>query len=279
VIRALCALALLALAACANQRPVAQSPVDVAPPPPREGYRIETMRVAIPVDARVVRLHLVNPHGDVRVRMHDLEEVGIVATVQLIGEQPTRPEFAHALKGDELGVRVTYRWGEPTYDPETGQADHGRGRADLAVFVPRRLALALGSLDGRIQVRRATGHVEATSRGGLVEVSTAGTLDLRTERGRAVARLETPTPPGDSRIEVGPAALLVAVPMDGDLAVDLDVGGMISGDPALGLVTNVRPGGRATAQRSFGRATARLLIRAEGDVHLVPVLRTRPPTH
>jgi hypothetical protein len=246
--------------------------VDATPP-----VEITRQRLAIPVDATVRVLSIANPHGEIRVRMGAPGEIGIVAAVQRIGVDGVAPTIAHAAKGDGISVEVQHPLGPPPVDPASGLADHGRGRIDLAVFVPPGLALDLQTLDGRIQVRRAGGDVSARSIGGIVDVSAAGALRLRSERARVVARQESGRWSGESRIESGSGAILVALPAFGDIDVDVDAGGTLSVDPGLPIAVEVGADGRSRARARFGAGGQRLQVASDsGSVHLVPVLRLEP---
>lgn len=271
------AAALLAalIAACASAP--APSPVAPAADYATPTVEITRQRIAIPVNAAARSISIANPHGEIRVRMGAPGEVGIVAAVQRIGVDGVAPTIAHAAKGDSISVEVQHPLGPPPVDPASGRADHARGRADLAVFVPPGLALDLQTLDGRIQVRRAGGDVSARSIGGIVDVSAAGALRLRSERARVVARQESGSWTGESRIESGSGAILVALPAFGDIDVAVDAGGTLSVDPGLPIAVQVGTDGRSRAQARFGAGGQRLLVASDsGSVHLVPVLRLEP---
>lgn len=263
------ALAALLLAACAAP----QRGAPVADPAPAAAFAVETVRRAIPVEPGIATLRIDNPHGELRLRVGQPGEVGIVATIQRFGADGPAPEFRHARKGDELGIEVTYPFPPPPVDPATGRADHTRGRADLAVFVPPDVALDLSTTDGRIQVRRARGDVTARSTSGIVDVSAGGALRLSTGTGRIVARQESGTWRGESTVETVDGAILLAVPVAGDVALSIDAGGAITHDPGLSLQGLTATDGRYRAQGRWGDGRHALRARsATGTVHVVPVI-------
>jgi hypothetical protein len=248
---------------------------DVATPP----VEITRERVAIALEPTTRVLSIDNPHGEIRVRVGAPGEVGIVAVLQRIGVDGVAPTIGHATKGDAVSVEVQHPLGAPPVDLASGRADHARGRADLAVFVPPGIALDLQTLDGRIQVRRAGGDVSARSIGGIVDVSAAGALRLRSERARVVARQESGHWTGESRVESDSGAILVAVPTFGDVDLEVDSGGAISVDPGLAITVQVAADGRSSARTRFGAGGQQLYVHSErGSVHLVPVLRLGTPT-
>lgn len=257
-----------ALAGCAS------APREAAPATAQPAdFAIETLRRAIAVEPGVAVLRIDNPHGELRLRIGQPGEVGIVATVQRFGAAGPAPEFAQARKGDELRIEVRYPFAPPPVDPATGRADHTRGRADLAVFVPPDVALDLSSTDGRIQVRRAKRDVVARSDSGIIDVSSAGALRIATGSGRVVARLESDAWAGESRIESGSGAILLALPPAGDIALDIDAGGAISHDPGIAIDVAAGIDARQRAQARWGSGAHRVTVRsAGGTVHVVPVL-------
>lgn len=256
------------LAGCAS------APREAAPAAAQPaGFAIETLRRAIPVEDGVAVLRIDNPHGELRLRMGEPGEVGIVATVQRFGADGPLPSFEHARKGDVLGIEVRYPFAPPPVDPVSGRADHTRGRADLAVFVPPDVALELSTTDGRIQVRRAKRDIAARSTSGIIDVSSAGALRIATGSGRVVARLESDAWAGESRIETGSGAILLALPPAGDVALEVDAGGAISHDPGIVIDVAARPGGRQHGQGRWGSGAHRVNVHsATGTVHVVPVL-------
>ncbi len=243
-----------------------------------DAMQVETRRLAIPVGAQIAALHLINPHGELRLRIGEPGELGIVATVQRFGSAGATPEIVQQIKGDQLAVSVVYPFGPPPVDPASGRADHTRGRADLAVFVPPNLALELETTDGRIQVRRAKGDVSARSVSGIVDVSAAGTLNLSSGSGRVVARQESGTWAGESRIETTTGVVLVALPMTADITLALQSAGPITLDPGIQGAERSVVDGVNQARIVFGQGRLVFSVRsASGGIHVVPVLAAPPP--
>lgn len=258
----------LLLAGCASALREA-APAETQP----ADFAIETLRRTMAVEPAVAVLRIDNPHGELRVRIGQPGEVGIVATVQRFGAAGPLPAFETSRKRDRLAIDVRYPFAPPPVDPATGRADHTRGRADLAVFVPPDVALELSTTDGRIQVRRARRDVDARSDSGIIDASTAGALRVATRSGRVVARQESGVWSGDSRVETEDGPILLAVPVAGDVALAVETGAAISHDP--GIAVDVRTGadGRQRASGRWGSGRHALTVRsARGSVHLVPVI-------
>jgi hypothetical protein len=256
----------------------AGAPREATPPATPAGFAIESLRRAIPVAADVRTLRIDNPHGELRVRIGRPGEVGIVATVQRFGADGPLPDFAHARKGERLGIVVRYPFAPPPVDPATGRADHARGRADLAVFVPPDVALDLSTRDSRIQVRRALRDVAARSEAGIIDVSTRGALRLSTRGGRVVARQESGAWDGDSTVETVDGAILLAIPVAGDVALRIESGGAISHDPGIALDLDATATGARRATGRWGSGAHALTVRStRGTVHVVPVIALPAP--
>jgi hypothetical protein len=260
-------------AGCANPpRDVASAKAGTAATASAE-FAVETLRRAIAVEAGVASLYIDNPHGELRLRLGQPGEVGIVATVQVFGAEGPRPEFAQLRKGDALHIAVRYPFAPPPVDPATGRADHTRGRADLAVFVPPDVALDLSTTDGRIQVRRARRDVVARSDSGIVDVSSAGALRIATGSGRVVARLESDAWAGRSTIETDSGPILLALPVAGDVALTIEAAGAVSHDPGLALELATTSDGHRSANGRWGKGSHTVVVRStSGPVHVVPVL-------
>jgi hypothetical protein len=260
----------LLLAGCASA-PRETAPAAAAIPE----VSIEMLRRAIPVAAGTTTVALHNPHGELRVRIGQPGEVGIVATTQRFGAAGPAPTFESSRKGDRLTIHVRYPFAPPPVDPATGRADHTRGRADLAVFVPPDVALELSTTDGRVQVRRAQRDVDARSVSGILDVSTRGALRLSTRSGRVVARQEGGAGPGDSRIETVDGPILLAVPVAGAATLLVETGAAISHDPGIAVEMGTTADGLQRASGRWGSGRHALSVRsARGTVHLVPVIPT-----
>lgn len=266
--RALALGAALLGAGCASPPRVAESSPD-AP----AGYAIETMRSAFPIDTGITTVALHNPHGELRVRIGQPGEVGIVATVQRFGTPGPLPAFETSRKGARLRIDVRYPFAPPPVDPATGRADHTRGRADLAVFVPPDVALELSTTDGRLQVRRAKRDVDARSDSGIIDVSTRGALRLSTRSGRVVARQEGGAGAGESRIETVDGPILLAVPVADDATLVVETGAAISHDPGMAVDVVTTADGLRHASGRWGDGRHVLSVHSvRGSVHLVPVI-------
>jgi len=264
------ALGALLLAGCASA-PRETAPAAAAIPE----VSIEMLRHAIPVDAGTTTVALHNPHGELRVRIGQPGEVGIVATVQRFGTPGPLPAFETSRKGARLRIDVRYPFAPPPVDAATGRADHTRGRADLVVFVPPDVALELSTTDGRLQVRRAKRDVDARSDSGIIDVSTRGALRLSTRSGRVVARQEGGAGAGESRIETVDGPILLAVPVAGDATLLVETGAAISHDPGIAVEMGTTADGLQRASGRWGSGRHALSVRsARGTVHLVPVIPT-----
>lgn len=255
---------LLALAGC-RSAPQA-TPETLSPAEFLASDRVSREEFEFPVPAGTERIRIVNFRGDVRVRNSKRAILGVYATTQRLDEhvgalrvQPVLKDGIYLL---DLGFVDDAAWPKD-------RVVHGR--VDAGIWIPRGTPIEVETSFGLIEVKRAKGSVQARSVSGAISASSAQQIDLQTVTGQIVARQETGRWEGQSQIISERGKVLAAVPFFADMALDARAGGAFTVDP--GLPTPVASDGGYTLLRQFGAGTQPLVIRAGGDLHLVPVLK------
>jgi len=249
--RRLCILALALVAgACATTARV---------PSPDANVRIDRIDQKFDLDAKIARIAIDNPWGEINVRGRDEREVGIHAIVQRLTPSSRGVKFRTRREGDTLRILVDY---------ESLVASEARPvRADIAVYVPGDLALSLTARDGRIDAKRRPGPIEATTDSGDINASSLGRLTLKSRSGqiRAIAIGKRWTDASEIATESGRIVLLV--PTFGDVALDARTGGKLS--TGFGLSVHATPDGGHEAHAKYGAGTSVLRARsASGEIVL-----------
>jgi hypothetical protein len=262
-IRSALPMMLLALAACTSSTPRTEPPAGEA--------RLERIDRVFALDPGVTRVAVDNPWGEINVRDHGRHEVGMHAVVQRLPPRFAEARFESRRAGDTLHIEVHLE-GLDRARPDTSQ-----GRADVALYVPKQLAIALRTDAGRIATKKRDGMVEARSRSGEIQAASKQRLVVRSESGQVRAIAMGANWSGASEIETGSGRAIVLVPTFGDVTLDAQTGGPLR--TGFGLSVHTLADGRHAAHARYGSGSSALRIRSEtGEIvleQLVPVAQHR----
>ncbi|HEY6544008.1 MAG TPA: hypothetical protein VIZ64_03845 [Dokdonella sp.] len=223
--------------------------------------RLERIDRVFSLDPEVARVAVDNPWGEINVRDHARHEVGMHAVVQRVAPRDARARFESRVDGDTLYIEVHLE-GLDRARPDTSQ-----GRADIALYIPRQVALLLRTDAGRIATRKRDGAVEAHSRSGEIQAASRQRLVVRSGSGqvRAMAIGERWT--GASEIETDSGRVVVLVPTFGDVTLDARTGGRLRS--GFGLSVHAQANGVQTAHADYGRGGSILRVRSRsGEIVL-----------
>jgi hypothetical protein len=237
-------LALLLVAACSSPQPTEE----------RNGARIDRVDREFEIGDGVKRIAIDNPWGEINVRGRDEREVGIHAVIQRLPPQFANVTFQSHRDGDTLRIDVVVAGGaKPDATPRAA-------RADLAVFVPGDLALALTTRDGRIAAKRRPGAIEATTTSGEIHASSRGRLTLKSGSGQIRAIAIGRRWAGASELSTDSGRIVLLVPTFGDVALDAQTGGNLT--TGFGLSVHALPNGGHEAHARYGAGTSPLHVRS-----------------
>jgi hypothetical protein len=229
-------------------------------PQMRQGARVERTDTEFDIDGGVTRIAIDNPWGEINIRGRDEREVGIHAVTQRMPPDFPKVDFRSTRDGDTLRIEVVVAGAKPGADPKPS-------RADIAVFVPGDIALALSTRDGRIGAKRRAGPIEATTTSGEIQASSFAQLKLRSDSGQIRAIAIGKHWPGASEIATTSGRVVLLVPTFGDIALDAKTGGRLT--TGFGLSVHDVPGGGHEAHARYGAGTSPLQVRsATGEIVL-----------
>ena len=223
-------------------------------PDTRGGAKIERVDKEFDIASGVTRVAIDNPWGEINVRGRDEREVGIHAVIQRLPPKFQKVEFRSRRDGDTLRIEVV------------ASADT-HARADIAVYVPGDLALALSTRDGRIAAKRRAGAIEATTTSGEIQASSLGRLTLKSDTGQIRAIAIGKRWQGASEIITTTGRIVLLVPTFGDIALDAETGGKLG--TGFGLSVHSLANGRHEAHARYGAGLSPLHVKsATGEIVL-----------
>ena len=220
-------------------------------PATRSDVHIERTDKEFDIGRDITRIAIDNPWGEINVRGRDEREVGIHAVVQRMPPRFPDVEFRSRRDGDTLRIEVVVAGASATAGRTPSLA-----RADLAVYVPGDLALALTTRDGRIAVSRRIGAIEATSDSGEIHAASRGRLELHSRSGQIRAIAIGKNWPGASEIATESGRIVLLVPTFGDIALEAHTGGNLS--TGFGLSVHSLANGGHEAHARYGAGTSPL---------------------
>lgn len=223
--------------------------------------RLERIDRVFALDPEVARVAVDNPWGEINVRDHARHEVGMHAVVQRLAPRDARARFESRVDGDTLYIDVHLE-GLDRARPDTSQ-----GRADIALYIPKQVALLLRTDAGRIATKKRDGAVEAHSRSGEIQAASRQRLVVRSGSGQVRAMLMGERWSGASEIETDSGRAVVLVPTFGDVTLDARTGGRLSS--GFGLSVHAQADGLQAAHASYGRGGSILQVRSRsGEIVL-----------
>jgi hypothetical protein len=215
----------------------------------RSEVRIERTDKEFDIGRDITRIAIDNPWGEINVRGRDEREVAIHAVVQRMPPAFPKVEFNSRRDGDTLHIEVMV-------DGPAASSDHAPARADLAVYVPGDLALALTARDARVAVSRRAGAIEATTDSGEIHAASRGRLELHSRSGQIRAIAIGKNWPGASEIATESGRIVLLVPTFGDIALEARTGANLS--TGFGLSVHSLPNGGHEAHARYGAGTSPL---------------------
>jgi hypothetical protein len=245
LLRQIGAVLLLSLATACSQTPPTQT---------RGGARIDRIDREFEITDGITRIAIDNPWGEINVRGRDEREVGLHAVIQHLPPVYPDVKFESHRDGDTLRIVVVVT-GDARPDATPRPA-----RADLAVYVPNDLALALSTRDGRISAKRRANAVEATTTSGEIQASSYGRLTLETDSGQIRAIAIGKRWQGASEVSTHSGRIVLLVPTFGDVALEAETGGRLSTN--FGLSIHALSDGRHEAHARYGAGSAPLHARS-----------------
>jgi hypothetical protein len=211
--------------------------------------------VSFPIGKGVSTVEIDNRYGEINVRDHDGDEVGVHGVAQGQVSDVLRARVVSSLDGATLRLRVQRPKGA------------AGGRYDMAVYVPGGMDLLLHGGEDRVDARNRTGSLTITTTSGTILASSRSWLDLGTGSGTIRATPLQGSWEGPSRIHSDSGQIIVLAPLSGNVSLSAETGGRLSTD--FGLSVHPRAGGGYEASARYGTGTSKLSISSvSGEVIL-----------
>ena len=211
--------------------------------------------VSFPIEKGIARVEIDNRYGEINIRDHDEDEVGVHGVVQTLPPDFSRARVVASKVGDVLRLVVEF------------PNEKAGGRYDMAAYVPRGMSLILNGAADRVDARRRTGDVTVTTTSGNITASSHSRLNLKTESGMIRAMPLEATWAGKTEVSSNSGQIIVLTPLSGDISLTAETGGRLSTD--FGLSIRPRSGGGFSAAARYGAGSGQLhVFSVSGEVIL-----------
>lgn len=203
-----------------------------------------------------------NRFGNVHARASKTDDVEVLAVSQHADGEAKPPTVTVSRVDRRIEIEVAM--------PEGDRPDDLR-RVDLTVFVPASARLVVRTEDGLVDAKKLGCDIEATSVRGKLRVSTAGSVDLRSEHGDVVATLLSDRWPAPPRLETVTGGIELWLPEAAAARVEASTGGLLTTDFSLEIEHDRSSNTKhAVVDLAGGPAAATVqLVSAKGEIRIL----------
>ena len=219
---------LFSISACIrNQKSSVAPTTDAAQVP----YQIERWQRDIEFTDTIKSIKIENLHGNLTLKQTEAASIGIQGVEQRLGRTPEAAQFEVRTVDGQLQLAIRY-----ASDAISGAVDgHLKGRVDLAVFVPKNVALELRTSFADLVARKLHNPIQARSDSGRISVSTSLASDLISETGNVIYLPSDCAAAMGAKIQTNGARALVDVPIYCVLRLDVRAKSLIVGQDPVAL--------------------------------------------
>ncbi len=210
-------------------------------------------------------LTITNPFGDVRVRTSIDDRLSVFAVIQRHEKDSNEPQLRFDTSDRAAILSVSYPETTTAFAPAV-QASLTKRRVDIALFVPKTVALKIVTVDGLVQVKGHRGSVDAQTTSGDISIHSWGTISTQTVSGstQLVLRNASPAEPSSAQSRTGEINVLLME--EAALQVKMKTTGSITTDYSV-EIDNFPGTARKEAVANIGEASAFLeLISGSGAI-------------
>lgn len=206
----------LTLSNCASfkKEPMAQTELETTTP--QTPVEIIKQQQDIALWKTLSSLKITNNHGNIFIRHTDEAFIGVISTMQLIGDTPETGDINIQKQKKQLIVSIDYS-SDKTIGVNTLVDGHKKGRVDLLVYVPNEIELDLTSSYGSIDIKRLSNNSIITTASGKVKLSGSGQTNIKTISGDIYAYLYNPKWQSKSSIHTKQGNIVFTFPDLSDL--------------------------------------------------------------
>ncbi len=222
---------LCALSACNSTQKTSLAPTSGAAQVP---YQIERWQRDIAFTAAIKSIKIENLHGNLTLKQTDADSIGIQGVEQKLGDVPEAAQFEVRTVNGQLQLSI--RYASDAIDGADARVDgHLKGRVDLAVFVPKGVALELRTSFADLVARKLHNPIQARSNSGRISVSTSLASDLTSETGNISYLPSDCAAAMGTKIQTNGTRALVDVPVYCALRLDAHAKTLIVGQESTAL--------------------------------------------
>lgn len=189
-------------------------------------YEINRFQKDIELPFKRGRIKIINPYGSVVVKNTTHHSVGLMATIQEIGEAPAIHQYHQELVNDQLMIKISYADIDLKAHDEKS-SEYPIGRVDLGVFIPVDLKLEVETQSGDVEVKRVDNPVVLNTTSGTISVSSKADISASTVSGEIQALpMDTQWQNGiDLKTVTG--KIFATVPINADFELKLNTRGQV----------------------------------------------------
>ena len=222
---------LFALGACNIAQKIVPDPIaDTAELP----YKIERWQRDIELTAAIKSIKVENLHGNLTLKQTDAASIGIQGVEQKLGRTPEHARLEVSTVGGQLQLSIIYA-SDAVSGTDARVDGHLKGRVDLAVFVPKDVALELRTSHGDLVVRRLHNPIRAQSGSGRISVSTSQVSELISQTGNINYLPSDCAAASGAKIHTNGKRAVVDVPVYCPLLLDVYAESLILGQKSVAL--------------------------------------------
>lgn len=222
---------LVSVNACTSSVKTTSVPVAAAAQVP---YQIERWQRDIELTDAIKSIKIENLHGNLILKQTRASSIGVQGVEQKLGQTPEAAQLQVRTLDGQLQLAIIY-----ASDALTG-ADakvdgHLKGRVDLAVFVPKAIALELQTSFADLVVRKLHNPIRAESDSGRISVSTSLASELISKTGNISYLPSDCAAASGVKIRTNGARVVVDVPTYCALRLDVNAKSLIVGQQPVAL--------------------------------------------
>ncbi len=197
-------------------------------------YQIERWQRDIEFTDAIKSIKIENLHGNLTLKQTEAASIGIQGVEQRLGRTPEAAQFEVRTVDGQLQLAI--RYASDAINGADARVDgHLKGRVDLAVFVPKNVALELRTSFADLVARKLHNPIQARSDSGRISVSTSLASNLISETGNVIYLPSDCAAAMGAKIQTNGARALVDVPIYCVLRLDVRAKSLIVGQDPVAL--------------------------------------------
>lgn len=180
----------------------------------------------------VESIEIKNIFGNVRTRSTANSDLSIFAVIQQHQQDKQEFEIKTSRGNNKLLVEVIYKEDAS----QSGIPDADKRRIDIALFVPAKTPLIIGTDDGLAEVKGHKAAVKVVTKTGNIYVKTKKMVEAQSASGNIHATFKQSTWKYASKLTTYSGEIRVVMPGDPNVLVDVETAGQITTDYSMQII-------------------------------------------